>query len=198
MFLEHCFRWLRPGGVLVLVIPGKRIASCSDVLAPHFRDLGIYRLTEPEAARYSQVAVFGIRRTRRERERLHDRDVSAAQELLFNIGRNYARLSPLPDEPDRVYSVPSSAPNVRLTYRGLPMDVLEDLLPSSSRLPSSRTDSVCARSAGSRATFDTATRRSRRNFELLGFAQWRIWNGRGAPCRVLGNRQGSGPLRRNR
>ena len=30
-----------------------------------------------------------------------------------------------------LYSVPPSAPNVRLTYRGLPMDVLEDLLPSS-------------------------------------------------------------------
>src|SRR5271157_1656906 len=64
VFLEHCFRWLRPGGVLVLVIPGNRIASCSDVLAPHFRDIGIYRLTDPEAARYSQVAVFGVRRTR--------------------------------------------------------------------------------------------------------------------------------------
>ncbi len=131
MFLEHCFHWLRPGGVLVLIIPGNRIASCSDILAHHFRDLGIYRLTDPEAARYSQIAVFGIRRTRRERERLNDRDVSAARELLFNIGRNYGRLSPLANEPDRVYSVPPSAPNVRLIYRGLPMDFLEDLLPSS-------------------------------------------------------------------
>ena len=131
VFLEHCFRWLRPGGVLVLVIPGNRLTSCSDVLAPHFRDLGIYRLTAPEAARYSQIAVFGVRRTRRERERLHDRDVSAARELLFSVGRNYARLSPLADEPDRMYSVPPSSPIVRLTHRGLPMDVLEDLLPSS-------------------------------------------------------------------
>lgn len=101
------------------------------MLAPHFRDLGVYRLTDPEAARYSQIAVFGIRRTRREKERLHDRDVSAARALLSNIGRNYARLSPLPDEPDRVYSFPPSTPIVRLMYRGLPMDVLEDLLPSS-------------------------------------------------------------------
>ena len=131
VFLEHCFRWLRPGGVLVLVVPGNRIASCSDVLAPYFRDLGIYRLTDPEAARYSQIAVFGVRRTRRERERLHDRDVSAGRELLFSVGRNYARLSPLADEPDRMYSVPPSSPIVRLTHRGLPMDVLEDLLPSS-------------------------------------------------------------------
>ena len=86
VFLEHCFRWLRPGAVLVLVIPGNRIASCSDVLAPHFRDLGIYRLTEPEAAGSSQVAVFGIRRTRRERERLHDRDVSAASRASSTSG----------------------------------------------------------------------------------------------------------------
>jgi hypothetical protein len=131
VFLEHCFRWLRPGGILVLVIPGNRIGSCSDVLAPHFRDLGIYRLTDPEAARYSQIAVFGIRRTRRERERLHDRDVSAARELFFNIGRSHARLPPLPDQPDRIFSVPPCAPNVRLTCRGLPMDRIEDLLPSS-------------------------------------------------------------------
>lgn len=131
VFLEHCFRWLRPGGILVLVIPGNRIGSCSDVLAPHFRELGIYRLTDPDAARYSQIAVLGIRRTRRERERLHDRDVAAARELFVNIGRNYARLSPLPDQPDRIYSVPPSAPNVRLSYRGLPMDLVEDLLSSS-------------------------------------------------------------------
>jgi len=131
VFLEHCFRWLRPGGVLVLVIPGNRIASCSDVLVAHFRDLGIYRLTDPGAAQYFQIAIFGIRRTRRERERLHDRDVSVVRELFFNAGRNYARLSPLLDQPDRIYSVPPSSPNVRLTYRGLPLDVLEDLLPSS-------------------------------------------------------------------
>ena len=131
LFLEHCFRWLRPGGILVLVIPCNRIGSCSDVLAPHFRDLGIYRLTDPEAARYHQIVVFGIRRTRRERERLHDRDVAAARELLFGVSRNSERLSPLSDEPDRIYSVPPSAPNVRLTYRGMPLDLLEDLLPSS-------------------------------------------------------------------
>ena len=131
VFLEHCFRWLRPGGVLVLVTPGNRIASCADVLAPHFQDLGLYRLTDPEAARYSQIVVFGTRRTRRERERLHDRNVAGTRELLFNIARNYSRLSPLPDQPDRTYSVPPSVPNIRLSYRGLPMDLLEDLLPSS-------------------------------------------------------------------
>jgi hypothetical protein len=57
--------------------------------------------------------------------------VTTARELLFNVGRNYERLCPLPDQPDRIYPVPPSAPHIRLTYRGLPMDLLEDLLPSS-------------------------------------------------------------------
>jgi Uncharacterised methyltransferase family (DUF6094) len=131
VFLEHCFRWLRPGGVLLLVIPCGRIGSCSAVLAAHFRDLAIYRLSEPEAVRYSQIAIFGIRRTRREKEKLHDREVAAAREMLFNSGRSYGRLPALPDRPDRVYAVPPGPANVRLTYRGLPLDVIEDLLPFS-------------------------------------------------------------------
>ena len=159
---------------------------------------GIYRLADPEAARYSQIAVFGIRRTRRERDRLHDRDVSAARELLFNVGRNYARLSPLSDEPDRLYSVPPSAANVRLTYRGLPMDVLEDLLPSSRAYRQAGRILFAPEVQASRATVDAATRRPCRNFELLGVAQWGVWHGRGAPRRVLGNRQSRGPLRRDR
>ncbi len=131
VFLEYCFRWLRQGGVLLLVIPCSRIGNCSAILAAHFRDPAIYRLTEPEALRYSQVVVFGVRRTRRERDRIQDREVTAAGELLFNASRNYARLHALPDRPDRVYTVPPGPASVRLTYRGLPLDVIEDVLPSS-------------------------------------------------------------------
>jgi len=130
VFLEYCFRWLRQGGVLLLVIPCSRIGSCSSVLAAHFRDLAIYRLTEPEGVRYSQVVVFGVRRMRREREKLHDREVAAARELLLNVSRNYARLPALPDRPDRVYSVPPGPARVRLAYRGLPLDLIEDVLAS--------------------------------------------------------------------
>jgi len=44
-FLEHCFRWLQPGGVLVLVIPGNRIASCSDAVVPGARSSAGYRIS---------------------------------------------------------------------------------------------------------------------------------------------------------
>src|SRR5262249_25103046 len=69
VFLEHTFRWLKPGGVLVMVVPFDRVTNCKGVLTPHFRDKAIYRLTEPEAVAYKQVVVFGVRRSRQEREK---------------------------------------------------------------------------------------------------------------------------------
>ena len=54
VFLEHCFRWLMPKGVLVLVIPAQRVSACSTIISSHFRDVAMYRLTDPEAARYKQ------------------------------------------------------------------------------------------------------------------------------------------------
>jgi tRNA1(Val) A37 N6-methylase TrmN6 len=72
VFLEHCFRWLAVRGILMLVIPAQQVAACSGALASHFHDVAIYRLTDPESAKYKQVVLFGIRRTRYERERLKD------------------------------------------------------------------------------------------------------------------------------
>lgn len=128
VFLEHCFRWLQPRGVLVLVIPGKRLTSCVGILAPHFRDLAVYRLTDPEAVRYRQIVLFGVRRTRSERERLSDREFRVARNYLSDSSNRYTGLAKLPDVPDRVYAVPAGNPMVRLQYRGLPLDTLEDLL----------------------------------------------------------------------
>ena len=48
LFLEHTYRWLKPGGVLVFVIPGNRLTTCADILTVHFRDEALYRLGEPE------------------------------------------------------------------------------------------------------------------------------------------------------
>lgn len=130
LFLEHTYRWLKPGAVLILVVPGDRLATCVDVLSVHFRDKAIYRLREPEALRYKQIVLFGVRRTKREREQLKDWDVSRAKAKLLEIARKYEDLPTLPDVPDRQFTVPPSGP-VHLVYRGLPLDTLEDLLPGS-------------------------------------------------------------------
>jgi len=129
-FLSHTYRWLKPGGVLVFVIPGERLAECSQILASQFRDARVYRLEAPDCVRYKQVVVIGVRRSRREKERLTDSDITRARLYYASLARNSSQIPVLPSEPEVRYDVPVSGP-VQLVYRGLPLDEIEDLLPQS-------------------------------------------------------------------
>src|SRR5438105_8716984 len=80
--------------------------------------------------RYNQIVVFGVRRSKREREQLKDWDVSRAKSKLLEFARTHEELPRLPDVPDRQFAIPSGGP-AQLVYRGLPLDTLEDLLPAS-------------------------------------------------------------------
>ena len=129
-FLSHTYRWLKPGGVLIFVIPGDRLAGCSQILSTHFRDVRVYRLEAPECVRYKQVVVIGIRRSRREKERLTDSDITRARLYYASLAGNLFQIPVLPTEPDARYDVPVSG-SAQLVYRGLPLDAIEDLLPQS-------------------------------------------------------------------
>ena len=130
LFLEHLVRWVRSGGVLTMVAPYDRVYDCRTVLTLQFKDKAIYRLTEAEAVAYKQVVVFGIRRTRQERERMNDHAVSQANWKLNDLTRRYDDIPPLPDVADRHYVIPPSSA-AKLDYRGLPLDQVEDLLANS-------------------------------------------------------------------
>jgi len=130
IFLEHVGRWIQPGAVLVMVIPYDRVYDCRFVLTPQFKDKAIYRLTDSAAVAYKQVVLFGVRRTRQERERISDAAVSQANSKLYEVTLSYHDIPPLPQAPDRYYVVPPSSP-AKLEYRGLPLDLLEDLLDNS-------------------------------------------------------------------
>jgi hypothetical protein len=129
-FLSHTYRWLKPGGLLVFVIPGERVAECSQILATHFRDVRVFRLEAPDCVHYKQVVLFGVRRTRRERERLTDSDITRARFYYASLARNPSQVPLLPSQPEARYDVPVSGP-AQLVYRGLPLDELEDMLPQS-------------------------------------------------------------------
>jgi hypothetical protein len=129
-FLSHTYRWLKPGGVLLFVIPGDRLAECSQILSTHFRDARVYRLEAPECVRYKQVVVIGVRRSRREKERLTDSDITRARFYYASLARNPSQIPVLPAEPEVRYEVPMSGP-AQLVYRGLPLDKIEDMLPQS-------------------------------------------------------------------
>jgi predicted RNA methylase len=130
LFLDHVWRWIRPGGVLVMVVPYDRVYECRGVLTPQFKDKVIYRLSEPRAVTYKQAVVFGVRRTRQERERMNDHAVNQANWKLNDLTRRYEQIPALPDLADHAYTVPPGQP-ANLEYRGLPLDTIEDLLESS-------------------------------------------------------------------
>jgi 16S rRNA G966 N2-methylase RsmD len=129
-FLTHTYRWLKSGGVLLFVIPGDRLTECSQILSTHFRDVRVYRLEAPECVRYKQVVVIGARRSRREKERLTDSDITRARLYYASLARNPAQIPPITSEPEAQYDVPASGP-VQLIYRDLPLDEIEDVLPQS-------------------------------------------------------------------
>jgi len=130
-FLDHTYRWIKPGGLLIFVIPAERIGNCGRTVASQFRDIRICRPSDPECVRYHQVVIFGVRRGRRERDRLQEAEIRDTLTYLSELTGAPARTMRLPDEPDFRYLVPESEP-VELVNRGLPLDEIEDLLTKSS------------------------------------------------------------------
>jgi hypothetical protein len=78
--------------MLIPVVPGNRLQVCDKVLAVQFKDKKAYRLSHPESVKYKQAVLFGVRRTRGEREQLRDRDVERARALLSDMSRKWEQL----------------------------------------------------------------------------------------------------------
>jgi tRNA1(Val) A37 N6-methylase TrmN6 len=129
IFAAHIARWLVPAGILVLVIPAERLADCARTLAYHFTGVRAFRLEGPECEQYRQIVVFAKAKTRRERETTRDQAITGTQIYLSSLARDPRRIAPL-SRADMKYLVPESGP-AELVYDGLPLDVIEDLLPQS-------------------------------------------------------------------
>jgi hypothetical protein len=124
VFLEHCYRWLKAGGVLLFVIPQVRLAKCARLLSEQFTDLRVFRLTEPACLQYKQIVVLATRRKRH--ARVSDAALLDGVRYLERLATQ-ADLEALGDNLQVRYEVPPSAPVV-LTNMGIPLDEVEDLL----------------------------------------------------------------------
>jgi hypothetical protein len=124
VFLEHTYRCLKTGGILIFVIPQLRLAKCARLLSEHFTDLRVFRLTELACLQFKQIVVLATRRKRHSK-------VSDAVLLdgvrHLEVLATKAELEPLGDDPEFRYEVPASEPVV-LTHVGIPLDEVEDLL----------------------------------------------------------------------
>jgi hypothetical protein len=126
VFLEHTYRWLVTDGVLILVIPYERLHDCAGILSSHFTALNVFRMTDPESIHYRQIAVLGVRHD------VRGAALEANKRELRNIG-SYGSFEKVPELQPGVcqpYLVPQSG-EATLSYRGLPYDLVEDLLPHS-------------------------------------------------------------------
>ena len=129
LFLSHFARWVAPGGILIYVLPSQQLAGCVHVLASHFRDVQVFRLEAPECVLYEQIVVFAIARSRRERDRARDSEISFNRNRLLSTARQYEIL-PVLSERRVELRVPPTGP-AELSYAGLAFDAIEDLLPTS-------------------------------------------------------------------
>jgi SAM-dependent methyltransferase len=118
LFLQHTYRWLKPGAVLILVIPVAQLALCGNLLSVQFKDVEVYRLSEPECVQYKQILVFAVRRTRRERKRLQECEINGLRLGYGSKSRNFDALPVLTNQPQRIYAVPEADP-IELVHRGL-------------------------------------------------------------------------------
>jgi hypothetical protein len=126
VFLEHIYWWLIMNGVLILVIPFERLQDCAGILSSHFASLNVFRMTDQDCVQYRQIAVLGVRRD--VRGAAVERNKRQLQAIgIYGSFQNLPALDPCVCAP---YSVPASDP-VEMSYRGLPYDILEDLLPHS-------------------------------------------------------------------
>jgi hypothetical protein len=124
VFLEHSYRWLKAGGVLVFIVPQLRLAKCARLLSEHFTDLRVFRLTEPACLEYKQIVVLATRRKRH--SKVTDAALLDAVRYLETLATR-VELEPLGDNPEVRHDVPASEP-VALTHVGIPLDEVEDLL----------------------------------------------------------------------
>jgi len=124
VFLEHTYRWLKTGGVLVFVVPQPQLKPCARILSEYFGDLAVYRLTEPASLQYKQIAILGRRRKRH--QYLRDSELLNALRWLEMLACK-PDLAVLSDGPAVEYEVPPSGPVV-VTNAGIPLDEVEDLL----------------------------------------------------------------------
>jgi hypothetical protein len=125
-FLEHTHRWLVQRGILIFVIPFEQLADCAGILAGSFTEIAVFRMTSPESMKFRQIVVFGVRRNMR--GAAHEENLRRARALAGNGG--YSRLSELGPDAIEPFAVPRSG-EASLSYRGLPYNAIEDLLPHS-------------------------------------------------------------------
>lgn len=115
-FLRDCTPYLCVKGILVYLIPQKRLdGHIARMLSYRFEQINIFRFPEDEYMAFKQLVIFGVLKKRPDRDDL-------VCEYLKNCGRLKAVVPYLPQDPKDVYEVPVSSTKAAFLFRSNEID----------------------------------------------------------------------------
>jgi hypothetical protein len=122
-FLRDTYGTLVRGGVLVYIVPAKRLSpDVAALLAANFDRISVHRFPDPEFSDFGQVVVFG-RRTAWPKE-----SPDEARRLLDAVRAE--NLREIPEQASETYAIPTT-PQVHFEKRGVALSELKGLLAES-------------------------------------------------------------------
>lgn len=115
-FLRDCVSYLCPKGILVYLIPQKRLDSrIARMLSYRFEEITVYRFPEEAYKAYRQLVIFGVLKPR------PTSDESTAEHLK-NCGAQDFAVPCLPFDPPKAYEVPLSPLKSDFLFRSNQID----------------------------------------------------------------------------
>jgi hypothetical protein len=103
-FLTETSRVLSPGGVLVFIVPQRRLAVSARYLAGHFNRLTCYRFPDPEFAAFRQVVVLAVKLESTVN------DVMTREQVVSWSRADELPVLPATNEAAQAYSLPALSP----------------------------------------------------------------------------------------
>ena len=116
IFLRDCIPYLSIGGILVYLIPQRRLdGHIANMLSYRFEKLNVFRFPEEEYGAFKQLVIFGVLKRKPEK----DDDVAMP---LKNCGLQKVILPYLPEDPQDIYEVPVSPSKARFIFMSKTID----------------------------------------------------------------------------
>jgi len=118
-FLRNCIPYLCTEGILVYLIPQRRLDSnIARMLSYRFKHIGVFRFPEKEYNAFKQLIIFGVLKKKPEKD-------DNRSEYLKNCGQMRAVVPYLPQKPLQLYVVPISPARKVFMFRSKEIDLDE-------------------------------------------------------------------------
>lgn len=115
-FLRDCIKYLCPKGILVYLIPHRRLdRHIAQILSYRFDQLSVLRFPQEEYKAFKQLVILGVMKKK------PDKDDRTA-EYLKNCGQLKAVVPYLPNDPSHIYEIPVSPAKATFVFRSKEID----------------------------------------------------------------------------